>query len=165
MPVIVSVRLPVVACFPTLTFKVEVPEPVTDVGVKLVVTRDPCPLTLRLTVPVKPFTAAMVTVILPDAPRLTVRVVGDAEMVKFGAGAGFTTRVTVVEWTRLPLVPVMVRTKLPEGVVVLVVTDMVEEPEPVTDVGLKLAVAPAGNPLTLKLTLPLNPPDPVAVAV
>lgn len=48
---------------------------------------------------------------------------------------------------------------------VLVVTDMVDDPEPVTDVGLKVALAPAGNPLALKLTLPENPPDPVTVAV
>jgi len=49
-------------------------------------------------------------------------------------------------------------------VLVLVVTDIVDEPEPVTDVGLKLALAPAGNPLALKPTLPLNPPDPVMFA-
>ena len=47
----------------------------------------------------------------------------------------------------------------------LVVTDMVDEPEPATEVGLKLALAPAGNPLALNATVPLNPPDPVAVAV
>jgi hypothetical protein len=34
---------------------------------------------------------------------------------------------------------------------------MVEEPDPVTEVGLKLAVAPLGSPLALKLTAPLNP--------
>ena len=48
---------------------------------------------------------------------------------------------------------------------VLVVTVMVEEPDPVTDVGLKLALAPLGSPPALKATVPLNPPDPVAVAV
>ena len=45
------------------------------------------------------------------------------------------------------------------------VTDMVDEPDPVTDVGLKLALAPAGNPLALKFTTPANPPAPVTVAV
>ena len=58
----VSVRFPLVALFPTVTVRVEVPEPATDVGLKLVVTRDPCPLTLRLTVPVNPFWPVMVTV-------------------------------------------------------------------------------------------------------
>jgi hypothetical protein len=50
-------------------------------------------------------------------------------------------------------------------VLVLVVTDMVDEPDPVTDVGLKLALAPAGSPLAVNVTAPLKPPDPVAVAV
>jgi hypothetical protein len=40
----------------------------------------------------------------------------------------------------------------------LVLMVSVEEPEPVTAVGLKLAVAPEGNPLTLKLTVPVKPP-------
>jgi hypothetical protein len=35
-------------------------------------------------------------------------VVGDTEIVKSTAGAGFTTNVTLVECTRLPTVPVMV---------------------------------------------------------
>jgi hypothetical protein len=50
-------------------------------------------------------------------------------------------------------------------VLVLVVTVMVDEPEPVTEVGLKLALAPLGNPLAVKATAPLNPPDPVTEAV
>ena len=58
----VSVRVPLVARLPTRTVKVDVPEPVTDVGLKLGVTRDPCPLTLRLTVPENPFWPVMVTV-------------------------------------------------------------------------------------------------------
>jgi len=86
-------------------------------------------------------------------------------MVKSAVGAGFTTSITVVECTRLPLVPVMVKVYVPAGVVVLVVTDIVDEPDPVADVGLKLALAPAGNPLALKVTTPANPPDPVTVAV
>jgi hypothetical protein len=48
---------------------------------------------------------------------------------------------------------------------VLVVTDMVDEPDPLTDVGLKLALAPLGSPLAENVTVPLKPPDPVAVAV
>jgi hypothetical protein len=41
--------------------------------------------------------------------------------------------------------------------VVAVETVSVELPEPATDVGLKLAVAPVGNPLTLRFTVPVNP--------
>ena len=62
VPVIVSVRLPTVAFLETLTVSVEVPEPVTEAGLKLAVTRDPNPLTLRPTVPANPFTPVMVTV-------------------------------------------------------------------------------------------------------
>lgn len=58
----VSVWLPVVALLLTVTVSVEVPEPVTEVGLKVGVTRAGCPLTLRFTVPVKPFTAVRVTV-------------------------------------------------------------------------------------------------------
>ena len=65
----------------------------------------------------------------------------------------------------MPLVPVMVNGKLPVGVVLAVVTVMVDEPDVVTDVGVKLAVAPAGSPLTPKVTVPVNPPDGVTVTV
>src|SRR5215467_8037412 len=40
---------------------------------------------------------------------------------------------------------------------------MVDDPEPLTEVGLKPALAPEGRPLTLKPKAPVNPPDPVTV--
>ena len=46
-----------------------------------------------------------------------------------------------------------------------VATVSVEEPEPVTDVGTNVPVAPVGNPLTVKLTAELNPFAPVTVGV
>ncbi len=96
-------------------------------------------------------------------PCVTVWVEGEAAKAK--SGGALTTKVTVAEWVRVPLVPVMVKVELPVGVVAAVVMVMVEEPEAVTDDGLKLAVAPAGNPVALKLTVPLNPPEGVTVAV
>ena len=51
----------------------------------------------------------------------------------------------------------MVNGKLPVGVLLLVVTVIVEEPLPVTDDGLKLALVREGKPLTLKFTVPANP--------
>jgi len=104
----VKVRVPSAALRPTVTESVELPEPVMDAGLKLVLTRDPWPLTLRLTVPAKPFTPVTVTVDVPVVLRGTVMLVGESEIEKSGAGAGLTTSVTVVECTRLPLVPVMV---------------------------------------------------------
>jgi hypothetical protein len=61
-PVMVMVRVPLLALRAARIVSVEVPDPVTDVGLKVAVTREPSPLTLRLTVPVKLFTAPIVTV-------------------------------------------------------------------------------------------------------
>jgi hypothetical protein len=58
----VKVRVPLVALRFTTTERVEVPDPVTDVGLKVAVTREPSPVTLRFTVPENPFTAPIVTV-------------------------------------------------------------------------------------------------------
>ena len=68
-----------------------------------------------------------------------------------------TVRLTVAECERLPLVPVMVNVYVPAGVDDEVATLSVDEPEPVTDAGLKDPVAPVGNPLTLRLTALLKP--------
>ncbi len=46
-----------------------------------------------------------------------------------------------------------------------VVTVRVEEPDPGTDGGVKLPPAPAGNPLTPNVTVPVNPPDGVTATV
>ncbi len=47
----------------------------------------------------------------------------------------------------------------------MVFTFKVDEPEPVIEEGLKLALERCGNPLTLKLTVPLNPFDGITVTV
>lgn len=60
----------------------------------------------------------------------------------------------------------MVMVKVPVGVKVgSVVTVRVEEPEVVTDVGLKVAVAAAGSPVALNVTVPAKPFSAVIVAV
>ena len=68
---------------------------------------------------------------------------------------------------RVPLVAVIVTGYVPAGVGALTPVEMVmvEEPEPVTESGLKPAVAPAGSPLAAKLTVPPKPFDGVIVAV
>jgi hypothetical protein len=50
-------------------------------------------------------------------------------------------------------------------VLVVVATVIVEEPEVATEAGEKLAVAPAGKPLALNVTVPVKLPDGVTVAV
>jgi hypothetical protein len=51
------------------------------------------------------------------------------------------------------------------GVVELVVTLMVLEPDPATEAGLNVAAAPVGSPDALKVTVPVKPPEGVTVAV
>jgi len=45
------------------------------------------------------------------------------------------------------------------------VTVIVVVPDPATEVGLKLALAPPGNPVTLKVTASVNPFNGVTVTV
>lgn len=54
---------------------------------------------------------------------------------------------------------------MPVGVEVEVFTVKVEDPESETELGEKLAFAPEGNPLTLKLTFPVNPYEGVTLTV
>ena len=81
------------------------------------------------------------------------------------SGEGLATRLTDALWATGPLVPVIVTVYLPGGVMLLVLTVMVEEPEPVTEVGLKLALAPVGSPAAPKVTVPVNPSSAPTVAV
>lgn len=46
---------------------------------------------------------------------------------------------------------------MPAGVELAVVTVSVEEPEPLREVGLKLALVPEGKPLALNARVPVNP--------
>ncbi len=62
VPVIVSVYVPAGVVVAVETVRVELPEVVTDAGLKLAVAPVGSPLTLRFTVPVKPFRALIVVV-------------------------------------------------------------------------------------------------------
>ena len=66
-------------------------------------------------------------------------------------------RVTEADCVRLPLVPVMVNEYEPVAAVADVDRVSVDDPEPVTEVGLKVPVTPVGRPLTERLTAELNP--------
>src|SRR5882724_5177163 len=83
---------------------------------------------------------------------------------------GLTTfKFTATEWTVLPAVPVMLTGKSPNGVpaVVVIVSVVVLEvaSEILTDAGLKFAIAPLGNPLALRFTVPVKPADGVIVTL
>jgi len=105
VPLILNEKVPVDVDEFVLTVKVDVPCPVTELGLKLALELNGNPRTLNVTVPLKPLIAAMVAVYVALLPRVTVCVDGEAEMEK-----EFTTKVIVVECVRLGvvLVPVIV---------------------------------------------------------
>jgi hypothetical protein len=92
-----------------------------------------------------------------EFPTVTVCDEGEAEIEKSAMEAVETTREVVVECVRLPLVPVRVSVEVPTGVVLAVVTVSVEVPLPLIVAAEKLAVAPVGNPLAPRVTVPVNP--------
>jgi hypothetical protein len=163
VPVIVRVYVPAGVVDAVETVSVALPEPETDAGLKLAEAPVGNPPTDRLAVPVKPFTALIDVVYVALLPCATVCELGVAEMLK--SDGPCTINVTVPVCVRVPLVPVIVSVYVPAGVVVAVVTDNVELPEPETDVGLRLAVAPVGNPLTLRFTVSVKPFSALSVVV
>jgi hypothetical protein len=112
------------------------------------------PLTAKVTAPVKLPIGVNVTVVVPHPPTGTTKG-GEIPMEK--PEIGLTVRSMGVECISDPLFPVIVNGKLPAGVEEPVETDRVEVPELLIDEGLNAAVAPLGRPLTLRLTVPLNP--------
>ena len=79
---------------------------------------------------------------------------GETLMLKSGAT---TLSVAVAEWTRAPLVPVMEKFELLAELPEAVETVAVEVPDPTSEAGEKVAVAPEGKPLEVRFTVPLNP--------
>ena len=98
-----------------------------------------------------------------EPPCVTVCEAGVPESVK--SGAALTVRLTVAVWVNPPPVAVIVSVYVPTGVPAVVLTVMVLEPDPVTEEGLKLALAPVGNPLAENVTALLNPFNAPMVAV
>jgi hypothetical protein len=138
------------------TVSVDVPAPVNEVGLNPAVAPVGNPLTLSPTVPLNPFNAPTFTVYVVEPPTVTDWDEGVAEIVK--SGGAVTFKETVVACVSEPLVPVIVSVEEPTGVVDAVVTVRVElAPGPIAD-GLNEAVAPAGKPLALSPTLPVNEP-------
>ncbi len=125
-----------------------VPEFVTLVGeiapqLKLVGT-----VSVRDTVPVKPFTAETVIVEVAEVPAWTAA--GEvADMVK-----SVTMNVAVVEWLRVPLVPVIVSVYV-AAIVLLHAT--VAVPELVTLVGLIAPQLKLAGTVSVSDTVPVNP--------
>lgn len=105
--VTVMVRLPVLARRLTVTVIVDVPAPLILAGLKPTVTLDPSPEAERLMDELNPPLTAVMSVVLPDEPRVIASDVGLAMIVKVGVAPGIVS-VTVVVSTVLPEVPVTV---------------------------------------------------------
>lgn len=155
VPVIVNGKLPEGVELVVEIVRVD-PDPFTEDGVKLAVAPLGSPLAVNATWPLNPFNGDSETVKVVLPPGGTDSAAGAAESEKFGVEE-LTLKLTVPVWLTLPLVAVIVRVKLPAGVEVVVEIFKVDDPDPVTEDGLKLAVAPLGKPLTLNETVLLNP--------
>jgi len=94
---------------------------------------------------------------VPLWPWTNERLVGFALMEKSSdGGAAVTVKMTEVLCVALGAVPVIVRVYVP-GAAVPAPTVSVELPPAVTEVGLSVAVAPAGVPFTVRLTVSAEP--------
>src|SRR6476469_1161090 len=150
------------AVLPTVNVKVDVPPPgaAIELGLKLAVTPVGTPDAERATAELNPPLTAVDIVVLPELPCITERLAGEAAIVKLGAAAAFTVRVTVVVWVTPPPVAVTVTVEVPVVAVLPAVNVSVELPLPgaAIELGLKLAVTPAGRPEADKATAELKPP-------
>jgi hypothetical protein len=102
-----------------------------------------------------------VIVLVPFAPCIKLRLFGDAEREKFPMG--FTLRVIVVCFVRVPDDPDTDTVAMPMAAVPLAVS--VNTLVPAVLLGLKDAVTPLGRPDAAKLTFPVKPFSGVTVIV
>ncbi len=161
VPVTVTVAAPSVAVLDAVNVSVLVV--VVDAGLNAAVTPAGRPVALKTMLLLKPPVGATVMVLLAVDPWLIARLAGLAVRVKLGGGGATTVRVIEVVCDRVPLIPVMVTVPVPTVAVADAVNMSVLVP--VVDVGLNVGVTPAGRPLALKATLPVNPPLGVTVIV
>src|ERR1700751_5304169 len=135
----VIVTVPVEAL--RLADKVKVLEPVVGFGLKRAVIPLRRPEADKVTPELNPFAGVMVMVVMPLLLRAMLRLVGDADKLKLGAGV--TVNEIVVDLFRLPLTLLMVTVKVPVAAPVPAVSVNVLVLVVLT--GLKDAVTPLGS--------------------
>jgi hypothetical protein len=150
VPVTVTVAVPAVAEGPAAS--VRVLDPVVFAGLKDAVTPFGRPDAARLTPPLKPLSGPTARVLTPLFPCTRLRLLGDAERVKFGT---VITRLIEAVWLKLPEVPVTVTVAVPA--VAAGPATNVRVLDPTVLAGLNDAVTPFGRPDTVKLTRPVKP--------
>ena len=138
------------------------PEPVTLAGVKLHVAWCESPDSDSATLPVKPLIAPTDTVYATAVPAVAVRDAGDTPSEKSG-----TTNETAVEWTREPLVAVIVSGYVPGASEAAVETVSCAPPRLLRSwEALKLQLACAAvSPESDSATSPVKPPTAVVDTV
>jgi hypothetical protein len=116
-----------------------------------------------VTLPVNPPLGVTVIVELPLLPRVTLKLLGEADSEKLGVAVAFTVSEIDVVWLNVPDVPVIVTDFVPVVAVLLAVkvTTLV----PVVGFVPNVAVTPVGSPDAERVTLPVNPPLGVTVIV
>ena len=125
-------------------------------GENLAVTPWGKPEIVRVTAALKEALRVVVTVIVPLAPAATSSVLGANDRESGGSGL-VTVRLSGALREVLPAVPLIVSVYVPAVAPDVAARVRVVLPEPVREVGAKLPVTPAGNPVTEKLTAELNP--------
>jgi hypothetical protein len=114
-PLIVTLNVPVAAVLDAASVSVLLP-PVVEAGLNVAVTPLGNPLALKATLLVK-LARLIVIVLVPFAPRFTVRLPGFAESVKSGVAGTVTVRANVVERVSPPPAPLMVTFVVPVAAV------------------------------------------------
>ena len=158
---IVIVEVPVVAV--ELAVKVRTLVEVVGLVPNEAVTPDGSAEFESVTLPVKPPLGVTVIVELPLLPRVTLKLLGEADSEKLGVATPFTVNEIDVVWLSVPDVPVTVTDDVPVVAVELAVK--VTTLLPVVGFVPKLAVTPLGRADVESVTLPVKPPDGVTVTV
>lgn len=151
VPVTVTVNVPVLARLPTVSVNVLVE--VAGFGLNDADTRFGNPEAVKLTLPAKPFSGAIVMVVEPFAPRAMLKLEGDAARLK--SGPGVTVKEIMTALFRFPETPLILTAKVPTAAVALAVRVRVLEPAVLA--GLNDALMPLGRPEADRLTVPVNP--------
>jgi hypothetical protein len=159
VPVMVMALVPVVAVL--LAVNVMVLLEVVGFGLMVAVTPLGSADLESVTAPAKPPEGVTVIVLLPFAPRTTVRLLGEAASVK--SGGTLIVRLMVVVWVSVPEMPVMVMALVPVVAVLLAVNVIVLVE--VVELGLIVAVTPLGSAEWESVTAPVKPPEGVTVMV
>jgi hypothetical protein len=164
VPVTVTVYVPGVVARPGETVSVDDPPAVTAVGLIVAGSPDGDELTLRLIVLAVPVTSAVLTVLVPELPCTTVRLLGLAAIEK-SDGAARTLTKTSTRWKSGPSVPTASRAWGPTGTAGPTVIVIVEPPPAVIEEGLKLAVRPGSVEVKERETVPGVPMTVVLIEV